>query len=285
MTGSLLLLALMTGCKAAEDSKGSIENVDVLTMKEGAVTQKELYATLKKRYGEEALAQLTFEKILSKDNKVSKEEVNQALQEYKEQYGKQFNSILDKNGLTEEALKENLTYNLLLEKEMNKKLEIPDDVLKSFYETWEPESDIRQILVENEEKANQIKKQLDEGIPFIDLVSSESIDITSKDNEGFVKLTNSNQTEEIKTALKDLPNEGDISKPVKTSDGFIIIQLVHLGKKIDFETDKKTVKSDYIQANISPQEVQKLLQKIYQDAGIKISDKKLDAAFDTYKMK
>lgn len=58
---------------------GQSGSTTVAESKAGNVTQDELYKTMKEKYGDQALQQLVFEKVLSKKYKVTDKELNEKL--------------------------------------------------------------------------------------------------------------------------------------------------------------------------------------------------------------
>ncbi|HEM1597632.1 TPA: peptidylprolyl isomerase PrsA, partial [Listeria monocytogenes] len=99
-------LLLLAGCGSSA----------VVKTDAGSVTQDELYEAMKTTYGNEVVQQLTFKKILEDKYTVTEKEVNAEYKKYEEQYGDSFESTLSSNNLTKTSFKENLEYNLLVQK-------------------------------------------------------------------------------------------------------------------------------------------------------------------------
>lgn len=87
------------------------------------------------------------------------------------------------------------------------------------------QADVRHILVNTEQEAKDIKKQLDAGAKFEDLAKKFSQDPGSKDNGGLYKdVAPGKMVPEFDKATFSLPI-GKVSDPVKTTFGYHIIRV------------------------------------------------------------
>lgn len=140
-------LLLLAGCGSSA----------VIKTDAGSVTQDELYEAMKTTYGNEVVQQLTFKKILEDKYTVTEKEVNAEYKKYEEQYGDSFESTLSSNNLTKTSFKENLEYNLLVQKATEANMDVSESKLKAYYKTWEPDITVRHILVDDEATAKEIQ--------------------------------------------------------------------------------------------------------------------------------
>ena len=130
----------------------------------GNISVDELYAELKVKYGEqveESLQSIILTKVLSESFKVSDEEVNEVINADKEKLGDQFEQVLQQSQFnTEGSYKKAVKLNLLLEKAALEDVEINDEDLKAYYKKLKTDIRVSHILVEDEEKAHEVKKIL-----------------------------------------------------------------------------------------------------------------------------
>ncbi len=122
--------------------------------------------------------------------------------------------------------------------EVKDNLGVEEERLREYYEEHKDEYSTAarmkaaQILVDSEEKARDILKQLKDGKDFSELAQQESLDLSSARQGGqlgYIKaggyirgLGKSEEFEEAAFSLK----EGEVSEPVKTSKGWHIIKCI-----------------------------------------------------------
>lgn len=74
---------------------------------------------------------LLSKKILEDKYTVTEKEVNAEYKKYEEQYGDSFESTLSSNNLTKTSFKENLEYNLLVQKATEANMNVSESKLKN----------------------------------------------------------------------------------------------------------------------------------------------------------
>jgi foldase protein PrsA len=266
---SLSIAAGVVGLAGCSQDEANSEIV--VETKAGNITKDELYEAMKDKFGEQALQQLVYEKVLSKEFKVSDKELNAKLDQIKSDLGANFEMALTEYGYkNEEDLKETIKIGLLQEKAALKDVKVDEKELKEFTETYKPEIKARHILVEDEKTANEVKKKLDEGGKFEDLAKEYSKDPGSAQNGGDLGWFGAGKMvpefEQASYALK----VDEISAPVKSQHGYHIIQL----------TDKKELTSEELEyqfklSKLDGAVVQKAMQREMKAAKVEIKDKDL----------
>jgi parvulin-like peptidyl-prolyl isomerase len=122
--------------------------------------------------------------------------------------------------------KDQILLNELYKKEILDKSEVSEGELKKQYAKMKEEVHCWHILVESEELADSIYRQLKEGADFGELAKEKSIDPSAQNNAGDLGFFGWGKMvpefQEAAFALK----EGEISKPVKTQFGWHIIKLI-----------------------------------------------------------
>lgn len=198
------------------------------------------YAELQKQVAE----RLVNEEILwfeadKRDLTVSDEEINQQVDQYKEQSGGEeaFNQKIEENNLTLDRLKDQIRKSLLFQKlypEVTKEAApVTDEQALKYYnenptQFQQPEMrTVSHILVADEATANAVKARLDAGEDFATVAKEVSTDPGSKDKGGDlgeVPSEGSGFVPEFEAAMKTLA-AGQTSAPVKSSFGFHIIRV------------------------------------------------------------
>lgn len=261
----------LTACNGGSDDSEVVAETDA-----GNVTKSELYEEMKGQVGEVALQQLLFNKVLSEKYEVSDEEVDQAVNDMKEQYGENFDLVLQSNQLEDEdALRELLKQQLLIEQAALKDVEVTEDEIKEKYEEYQPEIRASHILVEDEATAADLKKQLDEGADFAELAKEHSTDTVSAQNGGDLNFFGPGmmvpEFEEAAYAL----DVNEISDPVQTQNGWHIIKVTEKTEKQSYEDMKDELEREVKLSKVDAGSLQETLQNELKDANVKINDEDL----------
>jgi foldase protein PrsA len=199
------------------------------------------------------------------DLTVTDEEINQQLDQYKEQSGGEdaFNQKLEENNLTIDRLKDQIRKSLLFQKlypEVTKDaVPVSDEQALKYYndnptQFQQPEMrTVSHILVADEATANAVKTRLDAGEDFATLAKEVSTDPGSKDKGGDlgeVPTEGSGFVPEFETAMNTLA-VGQVSAPVKSSFGFHVIKVtaVKPAGTQTFEEVKEELKQGLVMEN------------------------------------
>lgn len=271
---SLSLIVGIAGLTACNNDEKSSEAV--AETKAGNVTKDELYEAMKESYGQQVLQQLVYEKVLSDKYEVTDEELDAKLNEVKEQLGANFEMALAQYQMTEESFKDSLKLDLLVEKAAVVDIEATEEEIKEYYDNYKPKVKARHILVEDEAKAKEVKKKLDEGGDFAELAKEYSTDPGSAEAGGDLGWFGPGRMvpefEEATYALE----VNEISEPVKSEHGFHIIQLTEKEEKKSLEDMKAEIEHQVKVAKIDNTIMSEALQKELKNANVKITDKDLE---------
>lgn len=275
---SLTVAAGVMGLGAcSNDNAGSSEVI--VESKAGNITKEELYQSMKEKYGEEALQELLYQKVLAENYEVSDKEVEEKVAELKEELGENFELVLQQNQLKdEEELKEVLKDQLLMEKAALKDVKVSEEEVKKRYEEYKPEIKASHILVEDEKTAQEVKKKLDEGAKFEDLAKEYSQDPGSAAQGGDLGFFGPGKMvpefEEAAYALE----VNKISEPVQSQHGFHIIKVTEKKEKESFEEMKDKLEYELKLAQLDQNKIQEVLKRELDAADVKIKDKDLKGA-------
>ncbi|RST75161.1 peptidylprolyl isomerase [Siminovitchia acidinfaciens] len=258
----------------------------VAKTKAGDVTKDELYEAMKDKFGEQALQQLVFEKVLSKEYKVSDKEVDKKLDELKDQLGPQFQMALMQSGFKDEDdFRESLKINLLQEKAAVKDIKVSEEEVKEYYENKQKDITVRHILLDDEKTAKEVKAKLDKGEDFAKLAKKYSVDTAANEQGGdlgTISIDDPQMDETFKKAAFKLKKD-EISAPVETQFGWHIIQVTDIKEKKDkkpFDKVKDEYEYELKVAKLDPEMMQEALKKELEKADIKVEDKDLKETFD-----
>lgn len=275
---SLTVAAGVIGLGACSNTTSDSSEV-IVESKAGNITKEELYQSMKEKYGEQALQELLYQKVLSEKYKVTDNEVDQKVAELKKEVGDNFELVLQQNQLKdEEELKAILKDQLLLEKAALKDVTVSEDEVKKSYEEYKPEIKASHILVEDEATAKEVKKKLDEGAKFEDLAKEYSKDPGSAANGGDLGFFGPGKmVPEFEAAAYAL-DVNEISGPVKSQHGFHIIKVTEKKEKESYDKMKDKLEYDLKLAQLDSNKVQEVLKRELDGANVKINDKDLTGA-------
>ncbi len=180
----------------------------------------------------------------TKGIEVTEDKINEELETTKASFTKEedFTNALEQSGMTLDDLKENIAKNLyvtqLLDLYKQEKVKVTDDDVQKYYDeniinyTTKPGAQIYHILVDSEEKANEVLEKYNAGTSFSDLAAEYGTDGT-KDKGGslgYIEYDTTQYDEDFMAGAKEL-GEGEVSKPVKTQFGWHIIKADGIQKE------------------------------------------------------
>lgn len=211
-------------------------NEAVATLDGAEITKDMLYDELVKTGGEAALNNLINQTIVDQAAKqknitVTQAEVDERVKQMLEQYGsqEQLDQILQQYGMTMDNFKENLMNNLKITKLINPEVSDKEvsETFEQYKEQFNTPEQIRtsEIVVKTEDEAKAIVKELEGGKDFAELAKAKSLDTVTKEKGGDTDFYAKGQKDEaIETAAFKLAKD-QVSAPVKTEEGYVVIKL------------------------------------------------------------
>ncbi|WP_404449087.1 peptidylprolyl isomerase [Sutcliffiella horikoshii] len=277
-TASILALSACNNDKA--------DNSEVIAeTSAGNITQEELYEAMKDRFGEQVLRELVSEKVLSEKYEVTEEEVQERLDELKQQLGPEFETAMAQSGFkSEEQLSQTLRISMLQEKAATESVEVSAEEIKEYYDQMKPEIRASHILVDDVETANEVKKKLDEGADFAELATEYSTDPGSAPNGGDLEWFGAGvMLPEFEQAAYSL-EVNQISEPVQSTYGFHIIKVTDKKEKEPLEDIEAELKEEIRLSKVQQQGiVETAVQKELDNANIKVNESSLKETFEKEK--
>ena|SRR5690625_1325868 len=262
---------------------GSNNSETVAETSAGKVTKEEFYDALQDRSGAEVLKELITLTILEDKYEVTDEQVKKELDKIKEQVGEDFDSVLEMQGLTEDALKKDIRKSLLQEAAIVDGIEISEDEIKQYYDRMKTEVEASHILVEDEETAKEVKGKLDKGEDFAKLAKEYSTDESNAEKGGelgFFTVGTMVPEFEEKAFSMDV---GEVSEPVQSDFGYHIIKVTDKKESEEeigtLEEEKDEIRRTIMERKIDPQEAMEKINKLIEDAKVNIKIDKFKNIF------
>lgn len=287
ISGALLLASCSNEGSAAEDET-------IVEVNSESISEQDLMDDLKDNYGESALNNLVQQKVLNDkagDLNISDNQVNQEFNSMKEQYSiddnDQFLQTIQENMGVQvesvEAFKEQYVKPQIVVDELgSQNVDVTEEEMKNYYE--ENKDDLVQveashILVESEEEADEIVKELEGGADFAELAKEKSIDTASGENGGELGYFGKGEmTEAFEEAAFNMDTDSISEEPVETEHGFHIINVT--GKKESYKELKDDIKQT-LEAE-EQKDGQQVLNELMQDADINVENEDYEDWVQTF---
>ncbi|UQS83341.1 peptidylprolyl isomerase [Bombilactobacillus thymidiniphilus] len=270
---ALLSVSLVAGCSG---------NKAVVTMKGGKITQEQLYQKMKKsQAGQQQLQQMVIAQALKSQygDDVSDKQVNKEYNNYKKQYGSQFNTLLQQNGMDASDFKDTIRTQLLTKVAIRKETSVSNAQLKKQWKKYTPKVTAQHILVKDKDTANQVIDQLNNGANFDKLAKKYSTDSGTKNKGGKLPAFNNDDTSldaNFKKAALKLKQGEYTKEPVKSSYGYHIIKMDKRPAKGTMKQHEQQLKNQIYDARMNDSvTMQKVISKILKRSDISIKDNDL----------
>ncbi|MFS0671921.1 peptidylprolyl isomerase [Ornithinibacillus sp. 179-J 7C1 HS] len=277
---------LLSACSADDEANSEV----IVESKVGDITKDDFYNEMKSYIGESALYNMVVIKVLEDKYEVTDEEVDQAVQETKDEQGEMFSAWLMQQGYPDEDAFRDQTYQRLLqEKLMFEDVDISDEEIENKYnemkENRELEIRASHILIQKNEETTQeeaaelvteVQKKLDEGEDFAELAKEYSTDGSAANGGDLGYFATGKMVKEFEDAAYAL-KENEVSGPVKSEFGTHFIKVTDIPT---LEEKKEDIRRQLASEKIDYAAVQEKMNKLIEDAGV---DVKIDEFKDLFK--
>ncbi|MDH5100657.1 peptidylprolyl isomerase [Lactobacillus kefiranofaciens] len=272
---------------AACSNSGS--NATVASYKGGKITQQQYYDEMKKsQAGKSALANMIINRALEQQygKYVSSKKVDKQYNNYKKQYGSQFSAVLQQNGMTASAFKQNLKTNILSEQALKHIQKVSKKQEQQAWKNYQPKVTVQHILVAKKSTAESIIKQLKDGKSFKSLAKKYSLDTATKNKAGKLPAfdsTDNTLDSSFKSAAFNLKNGEVTSTPVKSQSGYHVIKMINRPAKGKFADHKKAI-DDQIYASMAQDQatMKDVIATVLKRADVSIKDNDLKDVLSAY---
>ncbi len=250
---SLILVFSMTGCQ----NKQAADSEIVAKINDHVITKDELYDLLVGQNGAQVLDALISEKIVAIEAEkqkinVSEKDVEAEINKIIENYGGEevFNQAMEYYGYSIDDIKKNITTNTQIKKLLESSISISEEEMKNYFEEnkemFEQQEQVKasHILLETEEKANEVIEKLSAGGDFAELAKEYSTDEGSKGLGGDLGyFSRGEMVSDFEEAAFNL-EIGKVSEPVESVHGFHIIKVEDKkeAKEANYEESKDMIK-------------------------------------------
>lgn len=273
------VLTLSACSSNAEESEAVVET------EAGNVTKDEFYEKLKSKNGEAVLQQMVMAEVLAGKYEVDEKEVDKEVKKLKDQYGEQFQMVLQQSGFqNEDQFREAMKLSLLQEKAATEDVKVSDKEMKQQYERMKTELKASHILVADEKTAKEVKQKLEDGGDFAKLAKENSTDKASATKGGDLGFFSTGKmVPKFEDAAYGL-EIGKVSDPVQTSNGWHIIKVTDERKVEDveaYEDVKEDIRRDIAATKVDQAKVQEKINKLMEDAKIEVKDEQFEGLFET----
>lgn len=276
---------LLAGC--------SDRGAEVASTEAGRIREQDLYEQMKSEplqsgltVGETVLQKMLLEDIFEHlyGDQVTEEDVDAEIEKSAEPFGtmEEYRELLEAQGIDPNYVRENVYLSLLMEAAVLDNVEITDEMLEEQYEAQKPDFTAQHILVEDEETANDIIAQLEDGADFAELVTEHSQDPGSVENEGKYTFNEGEMVPEFENAVNELEAGETTSEPVESAHGFHVIRRLEL-EYAPFEEQRDQLEEDVINGYIQDQQfMTNLITDLAAEANVQIADEELMGAMASY---
>ena len=226
----IVLLILLVGCSNSNDYVAKVEGEKIL--------QTELDEALRNQYGAEVLDTLITNKIVELEAKkqnitVSDEVIQAEYEEFVEAYGgvDSVNEVLEENGLTADALKDNIRTYQLTKQVIAASIEITDEEVEQYFEhnkdNYGQEEQVvaSHILLGDETTAKEVLAKVKAGEDFAKLAKEYSADTDTKEDGGDLGYISQGQMDEAFEEAVFALEKDAVSEVVQTPEGYHIIKV------------------------------------------------------------
>lgn len=288
----LTSIALLSTVALAACSTGSSDGSSAVATGDGVeVTNEELQAELKSTYGNTVLQKLIMEEVFVNEvgddrAKELKEEATTEVETLIANYGgeDQFNTVLASSGFSDrEDYEHQVYYYKLMSESVSKYIEVTDEEIQTAYDDYTPSFTASHILVEDEETANDIISQLDDGADFAELAKEHSTDTASAEKGGSLGEVNADSglDETFFAAAQELAEGEYTTTPVETDFGYHIIKMDEKPEKGSLEDETEQLKESIIAEKLTDSTlVAGIVSDIMTAHNIDIKDDDLKTALD-----
>ena len=248
----------------------------VVEMDQGNITKEEFYEELKATSGETVLHSMVYASILEDKYEVDSNHVDDQVELMREQYGDAFEMVLQQSGFaSEDDYRDMLKLHLLEQEAFTEDIEVTDEEIQLRYDRLLTEIEASHILVSDEELANDLYKQLQDGADFGELAEEHSEDPGPAAEGGQLGFFSAgDMVSEFEDAAYNLAVD-EISEPVQSTHGWHIIKVTATRdseREIDsFDDMKARLRTEIALPQVDETEATAKMRELLEGSNIKVN--------------
>ncbi|MDO9534402.1 MAG: peptidylprolyl isomerase [Bacillota bacterium] len=275
--GTVLLINFLPGQSEGKSGAAATVNGEVITM-------DELYEVMLKEGGRDFLDRLIANRLILQEGEklgitVSDEEIDAEIQSVINEnfYGNVeiFRQAIEQYGTTEEAIRDDLSIEMVLRKIAKSQIEVTDEVAREYFLSNQglynisEQVEARHILLETKEQAEELIQLLDSGSDFAELARENSIDTVSRADGGKLGFFGRGEmVPEFENIAFNLALNQH-SDAVESQFGFHIIEVLdrNAAREVSYEEVQDKVKGDLSERLVS-EKMSEIINLLWETADI-----------------
>lgn len=271
------------------------EGAEVASTEAGRIREQDLYEEMKNEplQGGMTVGETVLQKMLLQDvfdhlygDQVTEETVDAELEESAEMVGgtvEEYEELLEMQGMDIQFVKDNIRLTQLFRAAIADRVEITEEEIEQAYEDGRPMT-AQHILVEDEETANEVITQLEEGADFGELVTEYSQDPGSLETEGTYTFGTGEMVPEFEQAVQELEVDETTSEPVESEHGYHVIRrLAPEEEYASLEDQRDAIERGLLEDYMNDQQfMAEMVTELAEEANVQISDEDLAGAMAAY---
>ncbi|UIO42745.1 peptidyl-prolyl cis-trans isomerase [Brevibacillus brevis] len=284
--GALVLL-LLAVTWAWYQASGKLQPAAIVGDK--TISNDEYVKALKQKFGKQVLNDMINREVVFQEAKrsgitVDPKQLEQELSQIRDSYGSRTDSefeaaLIKQAGTTVEALKQEISYQILLQTLATKDMTIKDEEILNVYNsrsdryTRPMQVRLGQIVVASQKEAEQVLADLKNGADFQTIAKARSIDADTAVNGGdvgWVSIKDNRLPDEAKPIVEKLEKD-KYSEAIKIQDQYVIYQLTERreASQRTFEEVKDELRREIAFAQVESLDV--VLERLRKSVGVQIS--------------
>ncbi|WP_214828143.1 peptidylprolyl isomerase [Exiguobacterium algae] len=287
---ALALIIGAGGTYAATNASSPSDDSAVVTYKGGEITRGQIADMSYDRLVPQLAFQETMNALLEEEygDQVAKEKVDEEFDKTEEQFGstEEFEQAIQQAGMSgTDEFRQALRGQMLVDAAKSELVDVTDEEVEAQFEKENVEVRASHILVESEEEAQAIIKQLNDGADFAELAKEKSTDTGSGEKGGDLGYFSTGAMVpefEDYTFQKDVV--GKISDPVQSQFGYHVIKVTDRKEKdLKLEDEKDRIREELATEKAASVDANKIYAELIEKYNVDVKDAKAETQFDAVK--
>lgn len=254
------------------------------------ITEAEWVTTLKQKYGKQVLSDLVDRQVVFQEAKrlgitLDPKRIDDEIAKIKESYSSEEDfqtSLKQQAGTSLEALRQEITYQLLLEDLATKDIAINENDLLDYYNKNKEkyvkpmQARVWQIVVASLEEAKQVQRELKNGANFSTLAKERSIDSLTAANGGdmgWVLMTDNSVADNLKETISSIKLNEESNPVPLPKNQYAIIRVIDRKEAAEpeFAEVKEQIRRELALAKV--ESLDDVLERLKEAVGVKLEGK------------